>query len=1761
MHTPLTPYFDPDLLKSAFAGDVDVAAAAHRIGEKQHRWLQTLVDPSDDPTAADTPRVDRLISGASQFAGSELPAALLISHEHVDDPQVYLYTLLYGIEPFDNRQALFQYLRGRFESPGQPLPEFDAEHLEHPVFDSWMGAIVDVQIDAVDGFFQHLEALPTLRSAMTRLLQQTVEHPSSDVPFDIDWVWLQIAQQSVSADGEVATEVVDTCSLLDAALDTYAGKGLGPGQSFIFLDGNGQTLDAHWSRPYLQALTGLAGTLTASFERTVQGFWHESTPSSRRDIAIQALAESLRHALLDNKANGKLTSRQFGDLRALLPGRVIRNDQGNTRVSKLAALFAEQDPLKLVGLFTVEFVDQGNQQIWLFCAETGLSRFENRSALLQHVSTVSGRGFLFRHLSFNDQPLASWTGALDLSYESYEGELVSHMVDGVIGLQQRNLKFALAGTYLHRDQAQAMIDDALDVRRLFDPRLRVRNDSGRWRQSPRSFVPESKVAAAAGEPHDRSPSLATTLTPAVTPRAASVTPAIEQGDTWVSQLRIMDDDLQQVRTSRPGVEVCARRLLNKQLCVFADGRVDAGDIQMRLPVSKDDDPQVTMSLVSWLLERVSGARAVDLPVGTQMMVSSDVTAAAYFAAPKQRAIINRLIKRAHAQFPESYLRQAGQFQLGTVREGDRQTDPEALSCDIRTRQMRLQLAMERYRKKLEPDVLDMLQQLLDRPSQTLRSALGNQWVQVSNVSLEYAATQPAALLTNTFVFHRPANADGPLVFWSAIKGLRVYRSLAELARQLDRWLRRPGERPHWQELLSAQDALLTDAWLQTPGSPAISLQTRPIVEHFIHHLQRDEQHRRYLSVEAAFLFAKRRHLDSKGMVRLSRDTEQRDVASTTLDVFTLSLQSLLLGATLPDWLVNASSIDLSTYCELVKLYFKVENRGQNFLFGIPNLKDFARERLLGQLAVDFPGQWFEPDDIQVKHFRYVTPGVIGTNSPLGVPAATEVYEENLTDFVLNHLGADKSFSLSVSTTDPLNKVSVLTPPYLSELARKLDVGGSFQKILEDKLSPGSPDYARRLERFCWQFPVQMLEMAFEQKLEKVISDKAWWYIQRVVEMPDALARQPVDGVSVALRPFALIAAPGMEADRATGMYLFGADNSEHGPLVLHAIFHDEFCFREYADEAALMADLRSDTRLQTLVLQRVSPQARARYDFGGFGGAHLPGGILPPLELPASVPLPPTLSRESITGNANLFFFRDTLKAMKNLAKNQSVTTAQSDWASFTYLLTLAGEQVLTFLPGKLGVLVAAWQSQSWFKSSISSATTERWGKAVSEFTAGLAILLSQRNARAEEQAFQTLEEIKEEALEGTDENNSAEAPNFSWGNDALSADMKTRLRAFEINDVELQALQKDPLLNIYFDKRADKRYATVGGKVFQVRQIEGTWRVVGDPSRDNGPPLRLNAQQHWELDFKWGLLGGGPCLSRVKASAADANVEEVFITQARGMKDIRALNRDYARRIGQGHLQAKRYLENALDNLKFPDTSAALDPRIETIIKDFFGVTTVSDALRLSLQTSAKTLFDEVLDASLAPWSSSRYVAGINKPGYEQTLALTVKSDQKRRIFLTERFFEAPDYMLSTSAHANGFDAGAHHRATVLIHEISHLVLNTHDIAYVESPAPFVDLLQDSSLGAAILKAGITDIQQTYMSHLTPRDRLFQVLKDGLWRDLKDEDGEGMQTVLEKADAADLEEARDAFLNDEQVRWSVMLKNADSVALLMTLLGRTPLS
>jgi hypothetical protein len=319
---------------------------------------------------------------------------------------------------------------------------------------------------------------------------------------------------------------------------------------------------------------------------------------------------------------------------------------------------------------------------------------------------------------------------------------------------------------------------------------------------------------------------------------------------------------------------------------------------------------------------------------------------------------------------------------------------------------------------------------------------------------------------------------------------------------------------------------------------------------------------------------------------------------------------------------------------------------------------------------------------------------------------------------------------------------------------------------------------------------------------------------------------------------------------------------------------------------------------------------------------------------------------------------------------------------------------------------------------------------------------------------------------------------------------------------------------------------------------------------------LELDANQRWQLDLKLGLKGGG-LITRMRSALIDFDVDEIMVVQATGMPEIRARYRDKALQIAEAQLYSKRYLENCLDNLHIHQRSKPLDPRVNKILTDFFGVETPDQRLLNETERMIKMLYDGLMDASMSTHSSPRYVIGNNRSASDPTAGFMFKRDPKKRIFLTERFFNVLPFSLKDQARIEGFELAPHFQAATLIHEFSHMVADTHDIAYLETSAPYPDLLLEDNANNVRLKADLALLQTQGLSHQTKKANLFLIEKDGQWRDISQSDGSGFDAVLRITGTRNLDAARDVFLTDAVKRSQVLLSNADSVTLLVLLLGR----
>jgi hypothetical protein len=381
-------------------------------------------------------------------------------------------------------------------------------------------------------------------------------------------------------------------------------------------------------------------------------------------------------------------------------------------------------------------------------------------------------------------------------------------------------------------------------------------------------------------------------------------------------------------------------------------------------------------------------------------------------------------------------------------------------------------------------------------------------------------------------------------------------------------------------------------------------------------------------------------------------------------------------------------------------------------------------------------------------------------------------------------------------------------------------------------------------------------------------------------------------------------------------------------------------------------------------------------------------------------------------------------------------------------------------------------------------------------------------------------------------------------------------LQPFEVHDVSLSTLQHDRALNIFQDNIRLKQYAAVLGKVYEVKTSRRGWCVV--KGEEDGPLITRDTHNQWILESDVGERHDGAMVTRLKSHTVTRSVEDVFVTSASGMPEIERMFPQKAVQIREAHAQARLYLENALNNLTLPTAQSELDPRTAHIIKEFFGVKSLGNVSLIPIKQILADIYVHLVDPSLSPHDSQRFVTGTNTAGNEQTNAFVFESDPQRRVFLSERFFSRPpNVRLKPLVISRGsFNMGAHYRAVTLIHEVSHVACGTQDFAYVAANVPFLDLVEDTGAYRTRMKLMYEKAQKN-LSHMAPREELFRTEDDDGWRDFKAADGNIKSEILRLTGTSHLEAARDRFVHDPGTRARVILSNADSVALLATLLGR----
>lgn len=1445
---------------------------------------------------------------------------------------------------------------------------------------------------------------------------------------------------------------------------------------------------------FAEALVEPGQPLLERGQTGLDDFWRHAAPGwpTRRHLAAQALADGWGCALMAARQRGELSEPEFSQLRTLLPSGA--GPAGGLTAGTLA-LAAGGHSVQLAGVLVVNLA----AAVVVFSAWGGLRRFATLGEHEAYFNEPVHRRELLACVSLAEHALVIGVQAVQLRVQWLAQGHFLRLTDGCLAWQARNLKQGLSKLHAPLSVACGAIDDAQDIRHLLDGRLPAVGGRGRWRE----------LAGQSAEPSTQ------VLRP-----LADGEPAVEQwGDFQLRALRQIDA----IAALQPGAGTCARELLGLYLALF-----DAPQLWVRI----DDSSPV--SLVTLFLQRLSGYSPATLPAHAQVLDGAEsLPADQRKISPLSAQQLDSLLKLAAKAFDAAFDAQVRRSRTRGLRVQGQQLHPAKLAEGLLTGLLRQVLALEQRLARLKAANLSMLEQALQYPALSQRRRFGQQAVEVYGLVVHYDVRQPGATLHGSFVLQRSTSNLSTLLLWLPFSGLQEFDSDARLQVAFRLGLTDPATRAQWLGQVSEPARSRLSYTLAQPDAASPVVHLVAIEDSFVEHIQAGETQRQCQDVIAAMQFARSRRCAVQRLENTLAAAQAQDGVRNAIDALAKTVELGRFSSVLPSWMAEASAIELDHLAELLQRYYMTHTPALDFMSGVPGLQTYARDKLLAALSKDFPGAGLNPDFIPLGWVQYTPAPVSPGEVPSALPAATRKVRGSLTDYAVNRLFSPPDAFLTVDVAGGFEGSSRLDIAYLERLVRQLDVAASYRILLAQAFSPHDVEYPGRLQRFSLQFPARLRLAAVELKLRKLLSARAVAFIERILDMPDGRARKPQGGEPVLICPLQLLAEPGRAANLASGIYLIG---SAAGPWVLLALLAESVELREYADLAAVLAGLQNDAPLAELVLQRLDPQARRLYIHGGFKEPHLAWSTEDSFGVPWASPSPPQLLLQPLLGNACKHIFEATLTVLLAQAREQTVTNAEHDRAAWRFLLSLGTDQLLAFLPGKLGLAVAAWQAALVAGQALDAARQHRWGEAFAQFCAALAMLASTRQEAAARQPGVALEA----------------APVVR-----LPDPVQERLRQFEVHDVSVSELEKDALFNLYRDPLRNHRYAIVAGKLYRVRADAGGWRIVWHEV--DGPSIRLDQAQQWEL--RLGLKGGGPLMSRFENTLVDLSLDDIFTVKAAGLEEIRRVYPDHARRIGQAHLWACNYVRTALRNMDLEPSTGQLPAATRTLLEDFFGVSSADATLVGQVRDALDALMSALMEPSLSPFSSKRFVIGACKQGYEDIPAFTYSNDGKRRIFMGHRYFRPTVIRLKPPPSGqNGFDQGAHFRATVLLHELSHIAHGSLDIAYVEAVSPYLNLIEDTGDYYKSVKRNVERYQMAILSHLTPRDELFvNTTSPDSPRDLNNTDGGALAGVLRLTGSKTLDEARDVFLQQPLKRSAVILANADSVALLVTLLGRTP--
>lgn len=593
---------------------------------------------------------------------------------------------------------------------------------------------------------------------------------------------------------------------------------------------------------------------------------------------------------------------------------------------------------------------------------------------------------------------------------------------------------------------------------------------------------------------------------------------------------------------------------------------------------------------------------------------------------------------------------------------------------------------------------------------------------------------------------------------------------------------------------------------------------------------------------------------------------------------------------LPGWLSHASDLDVSTYSryviELAELH--THSHGQSFQDGIPPIRDYAREQLQNQIKAHANGAGLNLDKVEIS---IESPVVWGT---FVLPGARDITRRSLIDLTLENLTGLPTGTPTVHYNGGLAP-QWLTYDYLKDLIETLDIGEHYPALIKRTLLDDPTQSRNRQALYASHLRVQLPLLALQWKIQHLhgMDDRGYRYVAAAVQ-PHAHERQ-VDGQEIVIRRLTFIPTlrPSQEQDVVANMFVIGPRDHTQGPCLLYRPLLDPMLV-QYPSRQNLLYAIKHHRTLRDSVLAWLPEETRFNYEQYVFPAA-LPspwtvvrGLVEPQVVLQMSGPIALT---DEVVGNDTLAtLFKDNTDAMIELATRQSVSNTQKRWASYRRGGWLIFNAALPFMGRTAGIAAWIWQIMDDLQESVQ---TEPGPDGQVHWTAQVDLLLNLSMALVLHVALRHPPQNKPakrlapepEAIPAKETEIAAppvhrmlvtQQPNIletelsarhygplhsSGALNRTPASLGATLDRFTIDKPEgLKAPIKEAGVRLHLYTVADKWYAPVGARWFEVTLDENDNVVIIDPNRPShtGPLLVSNLVGQWFVDTRLRLRGAG---------------------------------------------------------------------------------------------------------------------------------------------------------------------------------------------------------------------------------------------------------------------------------------------------------------